>query len=174
MSTIPRVDVPDRAYRDDGVITMGEVIAEHAPALAAARRRYFDTLLPLTAAEPVAHELLRLATAELTGCRLCRNQRSAAAAEAGVDEDAIAKARERRYEGLDERARTALELGDRIRAHPGDLAGADDPQPATEVTALGIEAATAMVMTTTRALADGKALVALGLEPEGYPVQVPA
>jgi AhpD family alkylhydroperoxidase len=174
MSTTPRVEVPERAYADDGVIRMGEVIAEHAPALAAARRRYFDTLLPLTAAEPVAHELLRLATAELTGCRLCRNQRSAAAAEAGVDEAAIAKARQRRYDGLDDRSRTALELGDRIRAHPGDLAGADDPQPAPEVSSLGPEAATAMVMTTTRALADGKALVALGLEPEGFPVQVPA
>jgi AhpD family alkylhydroperoxidase len=174
MSTTPRVEVPARAYDDHGVITMGEVIAEHAPELAAARRRYFDTLLPLTAAEPVAHELLRLATAELTGCRLCRNQRSAAAAEAGVDETTITRARERRYDGLGERARTALELGDRIRAHPGDLAGAHDPEPAPEVTSLGAEAATAMVMTTTRALADGKALVALGLEPEGYPVQVPA
>jgi AhpD family alkylhydroperoxidase len=174
MSTTPRVEVPERAYDDAGVIRMGEVIAEHAPALAAARGRYFETLLLLTAAEPVAHELLRLATAELTGCRLCRNQRSAAAAEAGVDEAAIAKARERRYDGLDDRARTALELGDRIRAHPGDLAGADDPQPSPEVSSLGTEAATAMVMTTTRALADGKALVALGLEPEGFPVQVPA
>lgn len=174
MSTTPRLDVPARAYRDDGVIAMGEVIAEHAPALAAARRRYFDTLLPLTAAEPVAHELLRLATAELTGCRLCRNQRSAAAAEAGVDEDAIARARQRRYDGLDERSRAALELGDRIRAHPGDLVGADDPEPAPEATTLGLAAATAMVMTTTRALADGKAIVALGLEPENHPVQVPA
>lgn len=174
MSTSPRVDVPERAYDDRGVITMAEVIAEHAPALAAARRRYFDTLLPLMAAEPVAHELLRLATAELTGCRLCRNQRSSAAAAAGVDEAAIARAREHRYEGLDTRARTALELGDRIRAHPGDLADAEDPEPAPEMAALGSEAATAMVMTTARALADGKALVALGLEPADYPVQVPA
>jgi alkylhydroperoxidase family enzyme len=174
MSTTPRVEVPEGAFDDDGVITMGEVIAEHAPVLAAARRRYFDTLLTLTAAEPVAHELLRLATAELTGCRLCRNQRSAAAAEAGVDETVIASARQRRYDALDERARTALELGDRIRAHPGDMAGADDPEPAPEVTSLGVEAATAMIMTTTRALADGKALVALGLEPADYPVQVPA
>lgn len=174
MSTTPRVDVPERAYGEDGVITMGEVIAEHAPALAAARRRYFDTLLPLIAAEPVAHELLRLATAELTGCRLCRNQRSGAAAEAGVDEAAIARARERRYNGLDERSRTALELGDRFRAHPGDLVEAEDPEPAPEFESLGSEAATSMVMTTARALADGKAIVALGLEPEGYQVQVPA
>ena len=174
MSTTPRVDVPDRAYLDGGVITMAEVIDEHAPALAAARRRYFDTLLPLMTSEPVAHELLRLATAELTGCRLCRNQRSAAAAEAGVDEDAIARARERRYDELDERSRTALVLGDRIRAHPGDLTGDAEPAMAPEVAALGAQAATAMVMTTTRALADGKALVALGLEPEDYPVQVPS
>lgn len=174
MSTTPRVAIPDRAVNADGVITMGEVIAEHAPALAAARRRYFDTLLPLSAAEPVAHELLRLATAELTGCRLCRNQRSAVAAEAGVDEDAIARARTRDYDDFDDRDRAALQLGDRIRAHPGDLEGAGDPAPAPEVEVLGLASATAMVMTTTRALADGKALVALGLEPEGYPVQVPA
>jgi AhpD family alkylhydroperoxidase len=172
MSTTPRIEVPDGAVREDGVVPMAEVIAAHAPALAEARRRYFDTLRPLMDADPVAHELLRLATAELTGCRLCRNQRSAAAAQAGVDEDVIEDTRQRRYEGLDARSRTALELGERIRAHPGDLAVEAGPAP--EVEALGLAAATAMVMTTTRALADGKALVALGLEPEDYPVQVPA
>lgn len=173
MSTNPRVTVPDGAHQPDGTITMGGVIAEHAPELAAARRRYFDTLLPLSEAEPVAHELLRLATAELTGCRLCRNQRSAAAHEAGVDEDAIAKARQREYQGFDARERAALELGDRIRAHPGDLAG-HDPRPAPQLATIGEAAGVAMVMTTTRALADGKALVALGLEPKDFPVQVPA
>lgn len=173
MSTTPRVAVPDHAYLADGAITMGEVIATHAPELAAARRRYFDTLVPLMAAEPAAHELLRLATAELTGCRLCRNQRSAAAREEGVDEDAIDRARQRSYEGFDARERAALELGDRIRAHPGDLGGGA-PASAPELAALGAAAGTAMVMTTTRAVADGKAIVALGLEPADYPVQVPA
>ncbi|MFP4312489.1 MAG: hypothetical protein ACLFS9_10995 [Nitriliruptoraceae bacterium] len=172
MSTTPRVAVPDGAVRPDGVVPMSDVIATHAPALAEARRRYFDTLRPLMDADPVAHELLRLATAELTGCRLCRNQRSAAAAEAGVDEVVIERTRQGRYDGLDERSRTALHLGERIRAHPGDLAAGSGPAP--EIDALGIAAGTAMVMTTTRALADGKALVALGLEPESYPVQEPA
>lgn len=173
MSTTPRVSVPDGAQQPDGSISMGEVIAAHAPELAAARRRYFDTLVPLSEAEPVAHELLRLATAELTGCRLCRNQRSAAAHEAGVDEAAIERARQRSYDGFDPRERAALELGDRIRAHPGAFGGAE-PQPAPELARIGTPSGVAMVMTTTRALADGKALVALGLEPEDYPVQVPA
>ncbi len=171
MSTTPQVQVPAHAHRDDGSVAMGEVIAEHAPELAAARAAYFATLVPLSESEPVAHELLRLATAEVTGCRLCRNQRSASAHEAGVDEDLIADARQGRYDHLDDRDRTAMELGDRIRAHPGATAQAD---PAPEIAALGPAKATAMVMTTTRALADGKALVALGLEPEDYPVQVPA
>ncbi|MFP4149986.1 MAG: hypothetical protein ACLFUG_00275 [Nitriliruptoraceae bacterium] len=172
MSTTPRVAIPDGAVRPDGVVPMADVIAAHAPALAEARRRYFDTLRPLMDTDPVAHELLRLATAELTGCRLCRNQRSAAAAEAGVDEGVIERTRLGRYDGLDERSRTALHLGERIRAHPGDLA--TGPGPAPEIDALAVAAGTAMVMTTTRALADGKALVALGLEPESYPVQEPA
>lgn len=172
MSTTPRVAVPEHAHRDDGSVEMGKVIAEHAPALAEARRRYFETLSDLVSEDPVVHELLRLTTAELTGCRLCRNQRSAAAFEAGVDETVIAEARSGRYDGFDTRARTALELGERIRAHPGDLADADDG-PA-EAVGLASADVTAMVMTTTRALADGKALVALGLEPEDYPVQVPA
>jgi len=173
MATTPRVVVPDHAVDDRGVVTMAEVIAAHAPSLAAARRRLFDTLTPLMQAEPVAHELLRLSTAELTGCRLCRSQRSAAAADAGVDEEVIARTRAGRYEDLGARERVALELGGRLRAHPGDLDQPVDPQPAPELDALGTASATAMVMTTGRALADGKALVALGLEPEDYPVQEP-
>jgi AhpD family alkylhydroperoxidase len=172
MSTEPRVTVPDRAYDDAGVITMGEVIEEHAPAIARARRRYFDELARVTAAEPVAHELLRLATAEMTGCRLCRNQRSAAAAEAGVDEAVIARLRGGEHDTFGERDRTTLLLGERIRAHPGDRAPSGGDGPAPELDELGATAGAAMVLSTTRAVSDGKALVALGFEPKDMAPQV--
>lgn len=170
MSTTPRVTIPERAVNEDGVIVMGDVLAEHVPGIARARRRYFDALTVTMAADPVAHELLRLTTAELTGCRLCRNQRSAAAFEAGVDETVIGHARAGAYDRFEPHERATLEFGDRIRAHPGDLS--DGPAP--QIEELGEAAATAMVLSTGRALADAKALVALGLEPENMPVQVPA
>jgi hypothetical protein len=174
LSTVPRVQVPDRAYDGAGVITMGEVVAEHAPALARARRRYFEALARVTAAEPVAHELLRLGTAEMTGCRLCRNQRNPAATEAGVDEAVITRLRGGDHASFGERDQATLRLGERIRAHPGDHAATGAPEAAPELRELGTTAGGAMVLSTTRAVADGKALVALGLEPENMTPQVPS
>lgn len=170
MSTTPRVTIPEHAVNEDGVIVMGDVLAEHVPGIARARHRFFDALKATLAVDPVSHELLRLTTAELTGCRLCRNQRNAAAFEAGVDETVIGYAREGAYDRFDAHERATLEFGDRFRAHPGDLPA----EPAPQIEELGEVAATAMVLSTGRALADGKALVALGLEPENMTVQVPA
>jgi AhpD family alkylhydroperoxidase len=173
MGTTPHVSVPDSARDATGVISMGPVIRALAPEIAALRDEYFVLLAELIAREPAVHELNRIATAELTGCRYCRNIRRQDAKDAGVDEDAVERVRAAGAQGFDDpRTRAALELGERVRGYP---IGAETPGPAPEHAALFAQdpaLADAVVLAVARAVADGKAIVALGLEPDGMPVRV--
>mgnify|MGYP001597869548 CR=1 FL=1 len=173
MGTTPHVPVPDHARDASGVITMGPVLEALVPDVAALRATYFAHLAELIAREPAVHELNRIATAEDTGCRYCRNIRRQDAMDAGVDEDAVERVRADGPEGFDDpRTRAALELGERRRRYP---LGAETPGPAPEQVALAAQdapLADAVVLAVSRAVADGKAIVALGLEPDGMPVRV--
>jgi AhpD family alkylhydroperoxidase len=168
VSTTPRIPVPDAARDGEGVVAMGPVLAALVPDLAALRAAYFEVLAAVVAREPAVHELNRLATAETTGCRYCRNVRREDARAAGVDEDAVARVRAGGSAAFDGRDAVALRLGERLRGLP---AGAGDGA-APELGELGEELGTAVVAAVARAVADGKAIVALGLEPEAMPVRV--
>lgn len=173
MGTTPHVPVPDTARDEAGVITMGPVLEALVPDVAALRAAYFGHLAELIAREPAVHELNRIATAETTGCRYCRNIRRQDAMDAGVDEDAVTRVRADGADGFDDpRTRVALELGERLRGYP---LGAEDAGEAPELAALAAQdpsLADAVVLAVSRAVADGKAIVALGLEPDGMPVRV--
>jgi len=173
MGTVPHVPVPDAARDEAGVITMGPVLEALVPDVAALRATYFGHLAELIARAPDVHELNRIATAETTGCRFCRNIRRQDAMDAGVDEDAVDRVRADGADGFDDpRTHGALALGERLRGYP---LGAEEEGPAPEHTALAQQdapLADAVVLAVTRAVADGKAIVALGLEPDGMPVRV--
>lgn len=166
MATVARVPVPPEARDADGVVMMGPVLAALVPEVAALRTAFFDELTEVLAPEPAVHELNRLATAELTGCRYCRNVRRRDAIEAGVGEEDVARVRTAGAEGFDDRTAAAIRLGARVRDVP---AGGD---PSSELPVLGEALGTAVVAAVARAVADGKAIVALGLEPEAMPVRV--
>ena len=175
MGTTPHVHVPPDARDDEGVVSMGPVLRALVPEVAALREAYFTELAEVVAREPAIHELNRIATAETTGCRYCRNIRRRDAMDAGIDEGAVERVRDVGADGFDDpRVRGALALGERLRGYPlGADAGAD--VPAQEYAALGAldeELADAVVLAVTRAIADGKAIVALGLEPDGMPVRI--
>lgn len=173
MGTTPHVPVPDAARDASGVASMGPVLRALVPDVADLRDAYFVELARVVAREPAVHELNRIATAETTGCRYCRNIRRQDAMDAGVDEDAVERVRALGADGFDDdRVRRALALGERIRAYP---LGAEADGAAPEHAALGEldePLADAVVLAVTRAIADGKAIVGLGLEPDGMPVRV--
>jgi alkylhydroperoxidase family enzyme len=173
MGTTPHVTVPDHARDAAGVVSMGPVLRALVPDVADLREAYFVELARVAAREPAIHELNRIATAESTGCRYCRNIRRQDAIDAGVDEKAVERVRERGAEGFDDdRVRAALELGARLREFP---LGSEVEGSALEYSALcehDRDLADAVVLAVTRAIADGKAIVGLGLEPDGMPVKV--
>lgn len=173
MGTTPHVPVPDAARDEAGVISMGPVLEALVPDVAALRATYFAHLAELIAHEPAVHELNRIATAEDTGCRYCRNIRRQDAMDAGVDEAAVERVRADGADGFDDpRTHAALELGQRLRGYP---LGAEVAAGAPEHAALAAQdpsLADAVVLAVSRAIADGKAIVALGLEPDGMPVRV--
>lgn len=173
MGATPHVQVPDTARDASGVVAMGPVLRALVPEVADLREAYFVELARAVAKEPAIHELNRIATAETTGCRYCRNIRRQDAMDAGVDERSVERVRALGAEGFDDvRVRRALELGARLREYP---LGSEVAGPAPEHDALceldeGL--ADVVVLAVTRAVADGKAIVALGLEPDGMPVRV--
>lgn len=173
MGTKPHVHVPDSARDASGVISMGPVLRALVPGVADLRDAYFAELSRVLAREPAVHELNRIATAESTGCRYCRNIRRQDAMDAGVDEEAVERVRAVGAEGFaDDRVRRALELGARIREYP---LGAEVDGAAAEHLALcelDSHLADMVVLAVTRAVSDGKAIVGLGLEPDGMPVRI--
>lgn len=173
MGTEPHVHVPDAARDESGIVSMGPVLGALAPDVAALRAAYFDELTRVIAREPAIHELNRIATAETTGCRYCRNIRRQDAMDAGVDELAVERVRTLGADGFEDgRVRQALELGARLREYPlgAELEGAAPEYLAVADHDHGL--ADAVVLAVTRAVSDGKAIVALGLEPDGMPLKV--
>jgi len=176
MGTNAWVTIPDDARDESGVISMSAVLSHLLPEVAALRGEFFAVLAEVVAEEPAIHELNRIATAEDTGCRYCRNIRRQDAMDRGVDEDAVERVRAHGADAFEDGPTVlALRLGERLRGYP---VGADDGEgggAAPEYVALAAHdarLADAVVIAVTRAVADGKAIVGLGLEPVAMPVRV--
>lgn len=137
-------------------ISMLGVLQAHAPTVAAAREGFFAPLSESVSAAPRRPELLRLRAAELTGCTLCRNLRMGAA---DVDEDTIEAMRGHDLAGFEADDEAALELGDAF------CAGGDAEAVERVRAMLGDQEAARLLLALVKAVAFGKVVVALGLEP---------
>lgn len=148
--------MPHLTANDPTDTSMLGVLQAHAPAVAEAREGFFSPLAASVSTAPRRPELLRLRAAELTGCTLCRNLRMR---EADLDEDAIEAMRNHDMAVFGEDDEVALALGDAFCAggHPEAVARAratlDDEETAR------------LLLTLVKAVAFGKVVVALGLEP---------
>lgn len=148
--------MPHLTATDPDDTSMLGVLQAHAPAVAAAREGFFRPLADSVSTAPRRPELLRLRAAELTGCTLCRNLRMR---EAEVDEDSIEAMRTHALAGFESDDAAALELGDAFCAG-GDLDAVERVRES-----LGDEEAARLLLALVKAVAFGKVVVALGLEP---------
>lgn len=151
---------PNLPSDDPDDTSMLAVLQTHAPTIARARQGFFEPLANAVDSSPRRAELLRLRAAELTGCTLCRNLRMQGARDAGVDEAVIEAMRDGDHDVFDAGDRAALALGDAFCGHQDDqaMAGVRD--------ALGARESALLVLSLVKAVAFGKVVVALGLEPE--------
>lgn len=164
MATTPLVTVPESAVLPDR-ISMSAVIDHHAPELTGPRTRLFEVLSQATRQQAAGNELLRLAAAEITGCRLCRNLRDPQAAAEGVDETVVDAVRRGDTAGMAADLTATVELGRRYLGRPSE-----EPGCADDIATLGPERVATHVMALAKATAFGKTLVALGVEPESMAI----
>lgn len=168
MSTVPRVALPDDHAGSEGTISQSKVLDHHVPTISSARATMFAALTRAQAGDPVGAELSRLTSAESTQCGLCRNVRFRAAADAGLDEDAVDRLRTGDTDDLPPRHRALVRLTEAFHAYPEDRPGVP-PDVAAE---LGDDDLAVAGVALIKQLAFGKCLVALGIEPTDLPVTV--